>query len=633
MSFKVIDTADSLNFISDYNVNGTNGNSRVTFNIDGTTTFYNTQESINSSTGSILTYGGLAINSGINATSSSQGGALTVNGGAAISADLYIGGNLFFSGVDSSNTLAYLTLTATDPSSNFTSGALLSFGGITVQTTEDAVSSTSGGSITLAGGLGVAKNAYIGNTLFAQTGSFTNANITNATISNFQLNSVSVSNATLGSLFANNNKIGINKTAPTLGVLDILGNIFVSSTAENTFTSSVSGTPVIKITNTNSSGGSEISFNDQLYIGSGGVAHPNFQNIGYINSVSGIPLKIVAGNITSNPVIFNASDNSVNITCTTAAMNTSSGALKVSGGLSVEGNVYIGGTLVTNTTVSTGPSNSSTEGSLVLQGGLSINILDTTNANSTSYTRGGGITIAGGAAVSSDFYLGGIIDIKSNGNNGNPMKFQSIQINTNYNSGSATIIQSGNASRTSNSFTPIQFAGYNDQSNPKFSINAGNVNSILPFVASFNTNTIGSLFTTGGNVGINNTAPSVTLDITGGMKVSGSLAIGTSVELFSGTASLGNNTTGVIRAFNTYRSFEMNLTISVVLSIGSNMYARYTIYGLQTASGWYLDVNYIGDDTGIVFSINNGTGDFSYTSSLISNWTSTTIVFQGNTHA
>jgi hypothetical protein len=54
----------------------------------------NTTDSTNTSTGSVLLYGGLSINKTSNSISVSQGGALTIAGGASIGKDVYIGGNL-----------------------------------------------------------------------------------------------------------------------------------------------------------------------------------------------------------------------------------------------------------------------------------------------------------------------------------------------------------------------------------------------------------------------------------------------------------------------------------------------------------------------------------------------------------
>lgn len=63
-------------------------------------TFTNTTPSINSSTASfIISGGGLSISS-INSSSHTSGGALTIEGGAAISKDIHIGGSLYIQGTN-----------------------------------------------------------------------------------------------------------------------------------------------------------------------------------------------------------------------------------------------------------------------------------------------------------------------------------------------------------------------------------------------------------------------------------------------------------------------------------------------------------------------------------------------------
>ena len=67
----------------------------IIFNVDTSGTSINTSiSSINSSTGSFVCYGGTSINNTSNATSITQGGALTIAGGVAVQKDMIIGGNL-----------------------------------------------------------------------------------------------------------------------------------------------------------------------------------------------------------------------------------------------------------------------------------------------------------------------------------------------------------------------------------------------------------------------------------------------------------------------------------------------------------------------------------------------------------
>jgi hypothetical protein len=261
----------------------------------------------------------------------------------------------------------------------------------------------------------------------------------------------------------------------------------------------------------NNSGASQASF------GFNNAITNTFQNSMQLTSIASVPINIAAGNKTNNPVIFNASDNSVSITATTDSFDTSSGALKVSGGVGIVGDLFVGGEVYVNSPMNvtinnTRFSSNSSTGAMQLVGGLSINIKDTTNSNATSYTAGGGITLNGGLAVAQDTFLGGILDIQSGSNNMNPIKLQSIQISSNYNNGASTVIQSGNAARDAASFTPIAFSGWNDQANPKLTINASTIVTGNALTATNNSNTIGPLITTGGNIGVGIATPSASLE-------------------------------------------------------------------------------------------------------------------------
>ncbi len=74
-------------------------NSNV-FLVDSLSGIYSslTKGSLNSSSGSFVVDGGVSINCTSNSSSVTQGGALTIRGGASIANDLYIGGQLYVNG-------------------------------------------------------------------------------------------------------------------------------------------------------------------------------------------------------------------------------------------------------------------------------------------------------------------------------------------------------------------------------------------------------------------------------------------------------------------------------------------------------------------------------------------------------
>jgi hypothetical protein len=606
MSTKVIDIYNTLNFVSDYNNVGlTAASNRLTVDSGGLLTIFNTTQSQNSSVGAlVLQNGGLSINALTNATSVSNGGALTVAGGASIAGDLIVGGSISYSNAAAaSSTFAYLTLTATDQSIDIANGALVVFGGISVQTSADATSITSGGALTLAGGLAVYSSMYIGGTSNLQDVIATNVTVdnvsvsdivatnittttlsaTSSTIPNFVATNITSTTAiitgglratgtsnTIGSIFTTGGNVGLGTTSPSAGFrLDINGTLRANATS-GTFHDIIGNntSEVIEIQNTNASGGSTVRFlnNSGTSQASFGFNNANanvFQNSVYLRSIASVPINIAAGNKTSNPVIFNASDNSVSITATTDASDTSTGALKVSGGVGIVGDLYVGGEVYVNSPMNvtinnTRYSSNSSTGAMQLVGGISIDVKDTTNSNATSYTAGGGITLNGGLAVAQDTFLGGILDIRGGSNNMNPIRLQSLQISSNYNNGASTVIQSGNATRDATSFTPIAFSGWNDQANPKLTINSSNVT--IPtgsnLIAANNAHTVGNIFTTGGNVGINTTAPRASLDFNNVSNTFGQLYLGTSVQ--NRKLILWDNTGGNV---NQFIGFGINVNV------------------------------------------------------------------------
>lgn len=130
-------------------------------NIGGPLRIYNTTPATSLNEGAVVIDGGLSIKSNQNATNVGNGGGLNVAGGASINGDLYVGGSINGSG-SSSSTYAYLTLTATDESENFSTGSLITFGGITIQSVANATSLTSGGTILTEGGASFGADIYIG---------------------------------------------------------------------------------------------------------------------------------------------------------------------------------------------------------------------------------------------------------------------------------------------------------------------------------------------------------------------------------------------------------------------------------------------------------------------------------------
>ena len=134
--------------------------------INGVLYIANTSLSTSLSTGSLKTLGGVSIVCSQNSASATSGGALTVAGGASVAGDVYIGGQLY--GVDNT-TLTKLRLISTEPSTDVSTGALISLGGICIASTSNSVHSSNGGALTIAGGAAISKDLIVGGDLFCDS--------------------------------------------------------------------------------------------------------------------------------------------------------------------------------------------------------------------------------------------------------------------------------------------------------------------------------------------------------------------------------------------------------------------------------------------------------------------------------
>lgn len=109
-------------------------------------------------------------------------------------------------------------------------------------------------------------------------------------------------------------------------------------------------------------------------------------------------------------------------------INATTASFVLNGGMSLVKSLWVGSKV---RFFDTTPSLSLSTGNLVMNGGISIQ----TTENAKSVTSGGGITIAGGASIGKDLYIGGQININS-------MNLRSTEDSTNVSTG-ALIVQGG----------------------------------------------------------------------------------------------------------------------------------------------------------------------------------------------
>jgi hypothetical protein len=291
--------------------------------------------------------------------------------------------------------------TDTTVSSNSSSGSVYLLGGISINNTNDAISSTLGGTITTSGGVSINKNLIVGTNIGIGTNGFIpeeslHIRKTESTI-RLENNSSSfsyidfVENST-------NNRYGI--------LLDSVNNE-LSLTNSNSNETPNNSNKALTVNNTG-----YIGINTTSNVVSPlGIKQNNFistnSSTGYLGLIGGA--SNINGNTVSSRVLLNANSQQSNI---------SSGCLNLYAGNVSSGNVSIftnddierlrvnnsGNVLITSTSLS----DSNTSGALIVTGGVCI----VSTQNSTSITSGGALTIGGGASISKNLYIGGDIFIE-----------------------------------------------------------------------------------------------------------------------------------------------------------------------------------------------------------------------------
>jgi hypothetical protein len=467
------------------NVTSTNVISVNASSVYSTTGYLNltgTIPSFNSSTGTFISYGGVSIDIIENATSITSGGGLTVAGGASIAKDVYIGYTLYVPNISSSNisgiygtvshllgtnlnytnsTFNNLYLTGTTPSSNSSSGTFISFGGVSIDCTENVTSITSGGGLTISGGASIAKTLLVGETfgssaittgIINATGStitnslttnitstnalITNINNTNLTTSSIVTTNISASNSTLTNVLITNAS-GSNLRFTDIYFTNLNGSsIYTNSIDANYISNNISLTSltgsISNLLSTNSTiqhlvltnGTFSNLIGSYLDIANASMSTLVSTNISTTNETT---LNLLSTNITSTNLVGTSANFIYGTTSNLIGTNldyTNSTIvnLKVSdivstsvyatystvGTLTASTGSFINNSSIFNTlgniyVTDTAPSLNSTTASIIIAGGVSVQ----TTANATSVTSGGGLTVSGGLAVSKDTYIGG----------------------------------------------------------------------------------------------------------------------------------------------------------------------------------------------------------------------------------
>jgi hypothetical protein len=561
-----------------------------------------TKGSTNATSGAVVVNGGISINSTFDSVNSSNGGALTVSGGAAfggnvltsksltigqdysnntgllvrytgnsqialqnssesntstinmIGDDLYIsnnknmyfystGGNFIFNNSSTGYTLLTITnsnsvfskwvsITDTIESLNSTTGSLVVKGGVSIGCSTDALSSTSGGGVTVVGGLSVSRKIYTGDSIGVQL----NANKNNKLML-YQASSDLTQNHQFSGF-------GIGGSGSMRLQLPSVSNDYILYAA----TSSTSSNEVFRIKGTN-----EVQFigNAQRYsVLAGGYDNNSLciqsqnagtaMSFGYFtkdgNTTSDNDLKLfgngLPNSVTNSEYLkigWNASSSNY-ILSTNQSGSGINRILVLQSGIS---NQIIlstdGSTIMSSTSASI---NSSVGALVLLSGGVSIN----STVTAASISQGGALTIKGGLSVAQNAYVGTTLNINANNSNGNIQLFSQnttgtlaiLSPNSNFvlsgitasNTYASTWSLYSLNNETSGNYELLNVACTNTTGSGIWNINSKKDGSGILRPIQINVGNFTQLaLNTNGNIGINTTVPAYSFDINGNMNV------------------------------------------------------------------------------------------------------------------
>ncbi len=106
--------------------------------------------------------------------------------------------------------------------------------------------------------------------------------------------------------------------------------------------------------------------------------------------------------------------------------------------------------------------------------------------------------------------------------------------------------------------------------------------------------------------------------------------IGTRIFNASNNQSVPANVTGLSFTNSIIRGFESNVSIDIKTTGNTNnLYAFYTLKGIQRDNDWLINSSFVGDITGIIFTITS-LGQVQYTSIDVPNFISDTMKFKSS---
>jgi hypothetical protein len=366
-------------------------------------------------------------------STSANNGALVVSGGIGIAGDTYINGTLTINSV-----IGNINFNSSVPSTGYSTGATYYNGGVGIVCTVSATSETSGGALSVAGGLALGKNAILGgniiiystnNSISALTGSGIfygglgiNGQVNIRSNSNSQIKLTPVTNDNETSIYFGNQNNYTTSGSWTLGQNTFgvgSGNFALGSAQDGSYIRLIND--VIYLDNYTSLLNTLDIYNNVItdFITFRNTSNNIIWSFGRLLPSNDLHIsRFSNGNLLGSLITADIKTGNVNILGTENSQATNSGGtLTVNGGASFAKDLYIGGNVYCNTFDVNGTgifrsiadSSNSTTAAFIVTGGLSIS----NTSNSTSTTNGGALTIAGGVGILKDVYVGGTVTSSS----------------------------------------------------------------------------------------------------------------------------------------------------------------------------------------------------------------------------
>ena len=344
--------------------------------------------------------------------------------------------------------------------------------------------------------------------LTSASAQITNANVTTATIGTARVTTslLATGNSnTIGSIFTTNGNVGIATTSPTT-TLDVSGTIRASTslTTGAVYSTNITSTNIVA---TNISSGT----------------------LNLLTGLTSASAQLTNANVTTATVATLLNTNALSTNISSATLNLSTGLTSA--------NAQITNANVTTSTIATllnanAVSTNISSATLNLSTGLTSASAQITNANVTTATVA---TLLNTNAVSTNIssatlnLSSGLTSSSAQLTNANvttatiPTLLNTNIISTNISGGTinATTFTGGNLSlsgdlKVAGTLTTVNITSTNLVNT---NVSAGVVVASTLLSATGNSNTVGAIITTGGNVGIGTTSPNYTLDVTGSFRL------------------------------------------------------------------------------------------------------------------